>query len=60
MGRSRHKGDVTNLFCLNNDANLASFSQDGTMHIYQLGAMEIDTKVDGDLSMVGIGIGIGI
>ena len=23
------------------------------MHIYQLGAMEIDTKVDGDLSMVG-------
>ena len=54
MDRTRHKGDISNLFCLNEDANLASFSHDGTMHIYQLGAMEVDTKADGDLSMVGL------
>lgn len=52
MDRARHKGDISNLFCLNEDANLASFSHDGTMHIYQLGAMEVDSKTDGDLSMV--------
>ena len=47
-----HKGDVTNLFCVNNDRFLLSFSMDGTMHLYELGSMVLDTKNDGDLSMV--------
>lgn len=51
--RSLHKGDVTNLFVLNNDQFLLSMSFDGTMHLYKLGDMAMDSKSDGDLSMVG-------
>lgn len=50
--RSMHKGDVTNLFCLNNDQFLLSLSLDGTMHLFKLGSMALDTKSEGDLSMV--------
>ena len=52
MSRSMHKGDVTNLFCVNDNKFLLSFSMDGTMHLYELGSMLLDAKNDGDLSMV--------
>lgn len=52
--RSRivHKGDITNLFCINNDQFLISFSVDGAMHINQLGSMQPDEKMDSSLAMV--------
>lgn len=52
--RSLHKGDVTNLFVLNNDQFLLSLSFDGTMHLYKLGDMAMDVKSEGDLTMVGV------
>ena len=51
--RSLHKGDVTNLFVLNDDQYLLSLSYDGTMHLYKLGEMAVDSKSEGDLTMVG-------
>lgn len=52
--RSRivHKGDITNLFCINNDQFLISFSVDGCMHINQLGSMQPDSKMDSSLPLV--------
>ena len=51
--RSLHKGDVTNLFVLNDDQYLLSLSYDGTMHLYKLGEMAVDSKSEGDLTMAG-------
>lgn len=53
MRRSLHKGDVTNLFVVNDDQYLLSLSYDGTMHLYKLGEMAVDAKSEGDLTMVG-------
>lgn len=51
-GSSSHKGDVTSLCCINNDQFLVSTSFDGTMHIYKLGAMTSEEKMDGNLTLV--------
>lgn len=52
--RSRivHKGDITNLFCINNDQFLISFSVDGCMHINQLGSMQPKKKMEDTLATV--------
>ena len=51
-GRSSHKGDVTSLFCINDNQFPVSTSFDGTMHIYKLGSMTSEEKMDGDLTLV--------
>lgn len=52
--QSLHKGDVTNLFVLNDDQYLLSLSYDGTMHLYKLGEMAVDSKSEGDLTMISM------
>ncbi|KAK8831328.1 hypothetical protein WA577_001434 [Blastocystis sp. JDR] len=51
---SSHKGDVTSLYCINNDQFLVSTSFDGTMHIYKLGAMTSEEKMDGNLTLASL------
>ncbi len=56
--RSSHKGDVTSLFCINDNQFLVSTSFDGTMHIYKLGAMTSEEKIDGNLTLVTRIVGV--
>ena len=52
--RSCHKGDITGLFCVNNDSILLSTSMDGAMHVYKLGSMSSSDKIDNSLSLVSM------
>ena len=43
---------MTSLYCINNDQFLVSTSFDGTMHIYKVGEMTSEEKMDGNLTLV--------
>lgn len=58
--RVSHKGDITNLFCINNNQFLLSFSVDGTMHINQLGPMQTESKMGDSLALVRVVVAVDI
>lgn len=52
--RVSHKGDISSLYSINNDQFLLSFSMDGTMHLNQLGSLQAEAKMDGNLALVRV------